>query len=243
MLSFSRRIVRYLFPFICERILLPSQKNPLLAFEQDGVWGRHISSGGAFQSGDYPEGMWKATFRTVPLTQIRPRSILVLGSGGGSAFYIVQKILQNANLVCAITGVERDPLMTHAGRILYGNVFDKKNQSVRKNDIFSLPPSDSNTAYHAGNITVFHTDAHDFLKNSQATYSLIMIDLFECFEVIPLVFDRSFIEDVYNHLDFEGHIIINAFNAAKRLIPLWKRDDKQITSITYKQNTVLWIHS
>lgn len=209
--------------------------------QQDGVWGRHVSSGTAFQSGEYPEGMWRATFRTVSLGKIKPSSILVLGSGAGSSFFVLQKILKKENLSCDIVGVEWDPMMTRVGRLLYGDTFCKKNRWVRTADIAKGISKDTES-YHAGNIIVTHSDAKEFFLSSQPKYPMVIIDLFHCFEVIPLVAESSFIQNVYEHLMPSGHIIINAYNTAEHLIPRWKRGGRKIEKIFFKKNTVLWIH-
>lgn len=209
--------------------------------QQDGVWGRHVSSAEAFQSGDYPEAMWETTFRKVPLGKIKPSSILVLGSGAGSSFFVLQQILKKENFSCELVGVEWDPVMTHIGRVLYGDTFSKKNKWICAADLQKDQQSNA-MPYRARNIIVMHNDAKEFFATSQAKHSLIIIDLFRCFEVIPLVSESSFIQNVYEHLLPQGHIIINAYNTADRLIHLWERAERKIEKIFFKKNTVLWIH-
>lgn len=240
MYKFFISVLRRIFPFITERINITSDKNPSLAIQQDGVWGTHVSSRDAFQSGDYPEGMWRATFRMVSLKKIKPSSILVLGSGAGSSFFIVQQILKKEHLSCELVGVEWDPVMTRLGRLLYGDTFCKKNKKLLAGNIAS-DCSTNIEKYHAGNITVVHEEAGRFLKNSYEKYSMIIIDLFHCFEVIPLVFESAFIERTYDHLERQGHIIINAYNTADTLAPLWGRAHKKIKKIFFRKNTLLWI--
>ncbi len=235
-------VLRLLFPFITERIPIASQKNPSLEIRQDGVWGRHATVGGAFQSGDYPQGMWRATFRRVPVGKIKPSSILILGSGAGSSFFILQNILRKEHLSCKLIGVEWDPVMTHLGRLLYGDTFHKKNRLI---DAVSLANNQSTSTqqYRAANITVIHEEASHFLKNSYERYPMIIIDLFHCFEVIPLVTESEFIQGVYDHLENQEHIIINAYDRADQLIAKWERVGKKIEKIFFRKNTLLWIHS
>ncbi len=233
-------LLRRIFPFITERISIKSEKNPSLIIEENGVWGRHVSSMGAFQSGEYPEGMWRAVFAQASLKQIRPLSILVLGSGAGSAFYVLQRIRTKENLSFSLIGVEWDPIMTRAGKLLYGEMFNKKIKRIRAAD-FPCNAQETTEPYHAGNITVVHCDAGDFFLLSQEKYPMIIIDLFNCFEVIPMVFEPLFIQSVYAHLEPKGHIIINAFNVSARLITLWQRPAVKIEKIFFRKNTVLWI--
>ncbi len=231
-------LIRFFLPFLRTRIPIESTKNAPLCIEEGSIWGRRVVSSEAFQSGTYPEGMWKKTFRNVALERLRPDSILVLGSGAGSILWIVQNIARKKFLNFDSTAIEWDPVMTRIGRVLYGDDFSKKLFSL-KNFLEEFNKKENLSEYACGTIRVLARDAFEYVQESHEPFDLIVIDLFEGFSISESAFTKEFAESVYSRLSKKGTIVLNAFASADILEEVWSRAGWTSTRVQYQKNTVL----
>ena len=232
------RPVRFFLPFLCTRIPIESAKNAPLCIEEGSIWGRRVVSGEAFQSGTYPEGMWKKTFQNISVERLRPDSILVLGSGAGSILWILQDIARKKSLNFDITAIEWDPVMTRIGRVLYGDDFSKKLFSL-KSFLEEFNKKENLSEYTCGTIRVLARDASEYVQETHGLFDLIVIDLFQQFSISSFAFTKEFAESVYSRLSKKGTIVLNAFASAAILEEVWSRAGWASTRIKYQKNTVL----
>lgn len=232
------RIVRFFLPFIRTKISIESEKNAPLFIEEGSIWGRRVVSGQAFQSGTYPEGMWKKTFRNLRLDRIQPRSILILGSGAGSVLWILNSIAKKKSLVFDGTAIEWDPVMTRIGRVLYGDDFSKKLSSL-KNFVEEFEKKENLSEYTCGTLRILTRDAFEYVQESHALFDLIVIDLFHWFSISDFAFTKEFAGSVYARLSERGVIILNAFKSADILEKVWQRAGWKSRRVHYQKNTVL----
>lgn len=135
--------------------------------------------------------------------------------------------------------------MTDLARALYGDDFTDTPTSVRgayaryrKRALLS--PSDR---YETNTVSIRHVDVWTFLRNDTGRYSFIAVDLFHGFDVSDFVGLYTFIDGVYDLLDHGGYILLNATRQAQKLESLWRKTGYCVTSIQYKQNTMLRIDS
>lgn len=115
--------------------------------------GLRLEVGGLTQSGDVMVWIWSAAIKNLLPKNFSPKSILLLGLGGGSALFWLRRRFPKTHL----TVVEIDPVMIgiaqkyfHIGRIK--------------------------------DLTIVNQDAVEFIKKTKQNFSLILMDCYQGFK-------------------------------------------------------------
>lgn len=109
--------------------------------------------------------------------------ILILGLGGGD---IVKQFRNHFKSQANITAVEIDPVIIE----------------IAMNEFNIIPGS---------KLEIIKEDAELFLKYNQKPFDLIIVDLFFDMDIPGFVFQKSFIQSIYNALHITGSVIFNTF--------------------------------
>lgn len=120
-----------------------------------------IDVGGLTQSGDVMVWVWSAGIKNILPKDYDPKSILMLGLGGGSALFWLRKKYPKASL----TVVEIDPVMIDIAR-----------------DYFHVD--------EIKNLKIINSDAVDYIKKTKDKYSLVLMDCYQGFKT-PAGFDEA----------------------------------------------------
>jgi spermidine synthase len=127
---------------------------------------------GLIESGDILTHIWKTGIKKLVPRHFTPRSILILGLGGGSNTLLVSRLYPKAR----ITAVEIDPLMVEIGQKYFG---------LNK----------------VKNLHIVVADALDFAANldSHSMYDLILVDCFEGKYIPKKLEDLGFLGTLKDH--------------------------------------------
>ncbi len=125
--------------------------------------------------------VFRKLFHLIKIKDINIKSVLILGFGAGSVANILQKELE---IHCSIVGVEKDPKIIELANKYFG--------------IGRLE-----------NIELYVNDAVDFLKENKKKYDLIIVDVYEDFNVPESCEDEEFIFGLKKCLMNGGMIIFN----------------------------------
>jgi len=115
-------------------------------------------------------------------------NILVLGVAGGS---VIQTLRNDFNIKAKITGVEID-----------SDVIELANTYFKLNEI--------------SNLKLIIADAFEFLKNTNSTYDLIIIDIFNDSKMPKGLFDHIFWNLVHKSLNNGGICLFNTIYNSKK---------------------------
>ena len=132
------------------------------------------------------------TFKKINISTKEIKNVLILGFGGGSIASILK---DNFHKECTITGIEADKEVIELA---------KKYFSI---DRFK-------------NLTIFNTDAYDFVLKSTETYDLIALDIFVEDETPEKFSDNQFLSGLNSLLSPDGIICYN------RMLPVSKSDKR-----------------
>jgi len=146
--------------------------------------------------------VFQQTFRLIAIKDKNIKETLLLGCGAGS---VVSIIFNELHLATKIDTVELDSKVIEIGK-----------------KYFNL------NAYK--NLTIFNTDALDFLQKSTKTYDLIIIDVFQNINVPAEFQTQQFFNQVKSRLNDKGIVLFNfvAYNYET------KQKSKAILTITKK---------
>lgn len=150
----------------------------------DLVWeyGRLVvNSPHANQSHGSLHRVWRQAFRVARVRQLRPRHVLLLGLGTGSAVHILRHEL---GLPAPITAVEHDPLMLAWGRTHFG--LDRVKDLV-----------------------VVEGDALVEVPRLKGRFDLVVVDLFEDLALAQGIADTHFLEAVEGRMAPGGTLLWN----------------------------------
>jgi fibrillarin-like rRNA methylase len=111
-------------------------------------------------------------------------SILVLGVAGGS---VIKTLVDEFQFKGKITGVEIDEEITAIA-----------NQYFKLNEITNYTP--------------IIADANEFVKSTTEKFDLIIIDIFQDATMPDFLFEKGFISNVKQLLNFKGFILFNTMN-------------------------------
>jgi predicted membrane-bound spermidine synthase len=133
---------------------------------------------GLIESGDILTHIWKTGIKKLVPQYFTPRSILILGLGGGSNTLLVSHLYPKAR----ITAVEIDPLMVQIGKKYFGLTKVK-------------------------NLHIIVADALDFARNlkparpvgGSESYDLILVDCFEGKYIPKKLEDLGFLQSLKDH--------------------------------------------
>jgi spermidine synthase len=125
--------------------------------------------------------VWQSTLAQLDLTTRPPRSVLILGLGGGSLLEILREEL---GMSAPITAVELDPTMVELARTHFG--------STRHQDV-SVLVGDAMIQVHA----------------LRERYDLVLVDLFDDLDLARGVDSRSFIHGLRDRCAENGVVCIN----------------------------------
>jgi spermidine synthase len=130
---------------------------------------------GLIESGDILTHIWKTGLKKLVPGHFTPRSILILGLGGGSNTLLVSHLYPKAQ----ITAVEIDPFMVEIGKKYFG---------LKK----------------VKNLNIIVADALDFAANlhSKEMYDLILVDCFEGKYIPKKLEDLDFLRTLKDHSRF-----------------------------------------
>jgi spermidine synthase len=151
--------------------------------QENGVYTLIVN--GVHQTGGYPQRLWKKGLLPVLTSpQFSPRSLLVLGVGGGAVFAMFRQKFPNAH----ITGVEIDKEILTIGKTYFG-----LNTLTRTKLICA--------------------DAKEFVRQTKQRrrYDLIVVDLYIGNDVPGFVTQKVFVKHMRGLLRPKGRAVINYF--------------------------------
>lgn len=125
--------------------------------------------------------VWQQTFDRISIRQNIPRSVLILGLGGGSAVQILRSDLA---ITAPITAVEYDPMMIQLGREHFGM------------DQWS-------------DLTVLEADALIQVHALVQRFDLVVVDLFEDLDLARGVDHVSFVHGLRDRCEEGGTVLFN----------------------------------
>ncbi len=142
---------------------------------------RVVNTSNANQSYGALHRVWRYCFDDLELRRNPPRSVLILGFGGGSAARILR---QEMGLNCHIVGVDDDPAMLELAR----NAFGWKN---------------------AAGVELHLADATTWIHQHSDRFELIVVDLFDDRRFIDGILDPLFLKGLAKLVGSRGHILLN----------------------------------
>jgi len=114
-------------------------------------------------------------------------SILVLGIAGGS---VIKTLVNELDFKGEITGVEIDP-----------EIISLANKYFKLNEI--------------PNLTIYIEDANQFVQNTNKTFDIIIIDIFQDNSIPEFLFENKFIENTKSLLTSGGYLLFNTMIHSK----------------------------
>ncbi len=174
-MSFLQKILSYLYPIIIHQI--PSERSG--ALEVTLVNGKLVidSKNANYSYGSLQKVLKKGILQFDREKLQQCKEVLILGVAGGS---IIETLQDDFKLTDAkITGIEIDEDVLELAKT-YFNI-DKKR-----------------------NVNLIVADAFEFIKTTNKTYDLIVIDIFNDSEMPKQVFENYFWSEVYNLLNLNG---------------------------------------
>lgn len=125
--------------------------------------------------------VWEQVLGRLFSTISPPRSVLLLGFGGGSAAHILRKDLRYTG---PIVGVDIDPVMLQLARERFG-------------------------ADRLGGLELIEGDALFFAATHRTTHDLVLVDLFHDLDLTPGVDGTAFLRDLHSITAPGGHLLFN----------------------------------
>ena len=180
-MSFLQKILSYLYPIIIHQI--PSERSG--ALEVTLVNGKLVidSKNANYSYGSLQKVLKKGILQFDREKLQQCKEVLILGVAGGS---IIETLQDDFKLTDAkITGVEIDEDVLELAKT-YFNI-DKKR-----------------------NVNLIVADAFEFIKTTNKTYDLIVIDIFNDSEMPKQVFENYFWSEIYNLLNLNGLCLLNS---------------------------------
>lgn len=133
--------------------------------------GVRILVGGVSQSGWLVKKIWKTVLSKINKDGFVPKSVLILGLGGGSAAEVVGQFWTDAKII----GIDKDERMVELG---------KKYLELGK----------------VKNLKVVIMDAEEFISKSNGLFDLILVDLYKGGKIPVRFRGIKFMLDVYDRL-------------------------------------------
>lgn len=171
------------------------------------------------QSGPIIEAIFYTACQKLLPHTFRPKHIIMLGYGGGSAVRVLQKLYHP----CIITGVEIDPVMFQLGQKYF--------------------PHSNHQHHNLINQDIFSFSAHLAPLAPHRHQTLALIDCSIGAQVPAKIADPSFLKPLLKHAQY---VILN-LPTISRALPQTKKTKKSIQShfsvktITYSNNLIMRI--
>lgn len=179
-------------------------------------------------SGSYVENIWLGVFKIFNKSGFKPKDILLLGLGAGSAFFAAKKIWPQA----CLTGVDIDQTMIEISQKIYSPNFTR----CLVNEFFRNQPATPKSAEISLPVKIFKIDALSFLKDNQDKFDLVLIDIFEGRRIAPVVLAKEFISWVRKALRTKGRVAVNFFEENTSVLPTWQQFFPHAKIIKIKYN-------
>ncbi|MBX2978715.1 MAG: hypothetical protein KF905_05410 [Flavobacteriales bacterium] len=164
---------------------------PISAERTEGLFGtldvrwelgrKVLNTANANQSFGSLHNVWAAVLQHLNLPQKPPRSVLLLGLGGGSAVHILRSELK---LACPITAVELDPAMIDLGKRHFG-------------------------LGHWADVNIVQGDATIQVHALRERYDLVLVDLFDDLDLARGVDHGGFMHGLRDRCEFGGTLCFN----------------------------------
>ncbi|PHS05536.1 MAG: spermidine synthase [Kordia sp.] len=185
-MNFTKKIISYLYPIKVKEI--SSKRSGSL--EVTLVNGKLVIDS---ENANYSYGSLQQVLK-IGLTHIgldnlqKSENILVLGVAGGS---VIKTLRNDFNIEAKITGVEIDP-----------DVIELANTYFKLNSI--------------SNLELVIEDAFQFIKTTQETYDLIIIDIFNDSNMPNELFEDGFWTTIRQLLNNKGFCLFNSICTSKK---------------------------
>lgn len=177
--GFFSRICSYLFPWLVEQRV--GGISPFLeVWLIDGKY--QLNTKKANYSFGNLHTVFASVFKKRNIAQQIVNEVLVLGFGSGSVASILQ---EEQGIVCAITAVEKDPVVIELGHTYF----------------------DIDRFKH---LKLICDDALSFVQNDHGSYDLIVVDLFIDLDVPPGFYDEKFLFALHRLLKENGFLYFNS---------------------------------
>ncbi len=196
-MNFIQKIVSYLYPIKVKEI--SSERSGSL--EVTLVNGKLVidSENANYSYGSLQQVLKKGLLSIGTEKLQKLENILVLGVAGGS---VIKTLKNDFNTDAKITGVEIDP-----------DVIELANKYFKLNSI--------------SNLELVIADAFQFIKNTQETYDLIIIDIFNDSNMPNELFENQFWSSIHKSLNNNGKCLFNTIYTSKKDL----QRNQQLTSL------------
>lgn len=185
-MNFIQKIISYLYPIKVSEI--SSERSGSL--EVTLVNGKLVidSENANYSYGSLQQVLKKGLMRIGSDKLQKFENILLLGVAGGS---VIQTLRNDFNTEAKVTGVEIDPDV-----IELANTYFKLNST--------------------SNLELVITDAFQFIKTTQETYDLIIIDIFNDSSMPNELFETQFWLHIHKLLNNNGNCLFNTIYTSKK---------------------------
>ena len=182
----------------------------------------YIQVGGLTQSGGVVRGVWKSTLKKLKTKNLKLKTCLILGLGGGTVASLVRKFWSEAK----ITGVEIDPIFVALGKKYLG--LDKVGVDIKIQDAEKFIAQS--------------------LKQEKEKYDLVLVDMYVGDEVPKQFETENYIHRVRKFLARSGVVVFNRlYYGTKRseAVKFGKLLEKVFSKVTvhYPEANVMFICS
>lgn len=171
---------------------ISSKKNGLITVRS--LWGiTHVMVGGFYESGPYMTRVVAKMLKKIP-REFAPKSILMLGLGGGSGIEVLRRRFPRSKM----TVVEHDPEMIQLAHQL---VFSKINYTPE----------------------IIEGDAGDVVKTlceNGRSFDIVIFDLFTGGNPSPLLNSEVFLQNIQRCLTSHGFLSVNFYRTRLQLGPM-----------------------
>jgi len=185
-MNFIQKIVSYLYPIKVKEI--SSERSGSL--EVTLVNGKLVidSENANYSYGRLQEVLKKGLLQIGTKRLQKLENTLVLGVAGGS---VIQTLRNDFNIDSKITGVEIDP-----------DVIELANEYFKLNSI--------------SNLELIIANAFEFIKTTNTTYDLIIIDIFNDSKMPKELFENQFWLSIHKSLNNNGKCLFNTIYTSKK---------------------------
>lgn len=184
-----------------------------------GMWG--IEYRNEYQSsGDYVEKMWRGALQAIEFEKRAYTNILVLGSGAGCVIHCMQNMLGAQRKNTHIIGIDWDTVMLQMGTAVYGeNFLHKRNLK----NLMRFVSDNTKNLVASENITLICTDAAEYVRQTEDSFDLIIVDIFHDTRPAPCMVEGAFRDTLATRLSPDGSILLNCWRSQDELRGIWNK--------------------